>query len=336
MKLYLVDTNAQVCDAFRKYFGKYDSVQVFQCPFQELPEFDCMVSPANSFGSMSGGVDLHIRNFFGKDLETSVQEYIRTAYYGEQPVGTSFIVETKHPKHPYLAHTPTMRLPMDIRGRDNVYNAMRGLMIALLNFNKANDERIKTVACTGFGTMVGKMDPEKAIGQMELAYRSFMEPTEFNGFYSVWEREEELKALMGESKPRIPNETSQQQERQGLFTLYIQGHQFFHEKDKPSSYEYLIVDQNTSQRVKRKVSVKMNGQTASRAIILGIMDAIRSIGESGFQANIITRGSWGFAKMKKGNKGVNGDLLMDLQNLLDEIDCSIDAVVDAEQVEKNI
>lgn len=196
IRFYFVDMNEQVCAAFRKYFGKYENVKVFQCPFQELPEFDCMVSPANSYGSMSGGVDYHIRAFFGMELEKAVQEHIRVHYYGEQPVGTSFIIETNHPDHPYLAHTPTMRVPMHINGRDNVYNAMRGLMIALLDFNKANDNRIKTVACTGFGTMIGKMDPEMAVGQMELAYRSFVNPRFITKLFEAWERDEELRAFM--------------------------------------------------------------------------------------------------------------------------------------------
>lgn len=31
--------------------------------------------------------------------------------------------------HPYLAHTPTMRVPKPITGTDNVYNAMRTMLL---------------------------------------------------------------------------------------------------------------------------------------------------------------------------------------------------------------
>src|SRR5438067_7389940 len=37
--------------------------------FERLPEFDCMVSAANSFGLMDGGVDAAIVRFFGRSKE---------------------------------------------------------------------------------------------------------------------------------------------------------------------------------------------------------------------------------------------------------------------------
>ena len=71
-----------------------------------------MVSAANSFGLMDGGVDLAITRFFGVQLMERVQAHILQEYLGEQPIGTSFTIETGHPKHPFVAHTPTMRVPM--------------------------------------------------------------------------------------------------------------------------------------------------------------------------------------------------------------------------------
>ena len=45
-----------------------------------------MVSAANSFGLMDGGVDLAITNFFGVDLMDRVQAHILRDYLGEQPI----------------------------------------------------------------------------------------------------------------------------------------------------------------------------------------------------------------------------------------------------------
>jgi hypothetical protein len=59
---------------------------------------------------MDGGVDAAITLFFGGQLQKKVQKYILENFEGEQPVGTSFIIETDNDKHPYLAHTPTMVL----------------------------------------------------------------------------------------------------------------------------------------------------------------------------------------------------------------------------------
>lgn len=92
-----------------------------------MDEYDCIVSPANSFGIMDGGFDKALIEYFGNSLMERVQNKIKDEYAGEQPVGTCLIVNTGDEKHPYLAHTPTMRIPRIIREYDTVYNAMRAM-----------------------------------------------------------------------------------------------------------------------------------------------------------------------------------------------------------------
>jgi len=114
---------------------------------------------------MDGGFDYHIISHFGIELMHRVQGYIIENYAGEQPVGTSFIIETGNAKHKYLAHTPTMRTPQNINGTENVYYAMKALLLEI----KKHDE-IKSVLCSGLGTLAGRVPPEKAVKQMYLAY----------------------------------------------------------------------------------------------------------------------------------------------------------------------
>lgn len=128
-KIILVAPNAELCKNWEIYFQNLPNIEIVQGYFQNLPEFDCMVSAANSFGLMDGGVDLSIIDFFGQKLMGQVQHCIIQEYLGEQPVGTSLIVETQHPKHPFIAHTPTMRLPMPISHTDNVYVAMWAMLL---------------------------------------------------------------------------------------------------------------------------------------------------------------------------------------------------------------
>src|SRR5215467_4956152 len=135
--LILVDPNPYVCDAFKAYFGELPNVEVFQGYFERVPQFDCMVSPANSFGMMDGGIDAAIIRFFGNDLMNKVHEHILNEFFGEQPVGTSIIVETGHAQHPFLAHTPTMRVPANINNTDNVYVAMAAMLRAVHHHNRA-------------------------------------------------------------------------------------------------------------------------------------------------------------------------------------------------------
>lgn len=175
-KLILVDPNPTLCKAFGAAFASHDKVEVVQGYFEKLPEFDCMVSAANSFGIMDGGVDLAIVNYFGTDLQYRVQERIIKGFRGEQPVGTSIIVKTNHPKHPYIAHTPTMRVPLKITRTDHVYKAMFAMLLAVEQHNQSGKHKINIVACPGLGTSTGRVAPDEAARQMEIAYRNFYNP----------------------------------------------------------------------------------------------------------------------------------------------------------------
>lgn len=173
MNLILCDYNPILCTEWEKNFKNEPKVQIVCGDFKSVLEYDCIVSPANSFGIMDGGFDLALVNYFGNELMKRVQDKIGAEYAGEQPVGTCLIVETGNKKHPYLAHTPTMRIPRIIREYDTVYNAMRAM---LLTVRKHSD--IKTVLCTGLGMATGKVPATIAARQMYLAYKSIVQPLE--------------------------------------------------------------------------------------------------------------------------------------------------------------
>jgi len=65
-----------------------------------------MVSPANSFGLMDGGIDYYISEFFGWQLLPKVQQAVLDEWCGEQPVGTCMMVPTGNEKHPWLLTVP--------------------------------------------------------------------------------------------------------------------------------------------------------------------------------------------------------------------------------------
>jgi O-acetyl-ADP-ribose deacetylase (regulator of RNase III) len=178
-ELILVEPQEALCSTFREYFQESPQVKIVNGRFQSLAVFDCMVSPANSFGLMDGGVDAAITDFFGYQLMRNVQEAILQDYLGEQPVGTSIIVETGHSKHSYLAHSPTMRVPMDIAHTDNVYLAMFAMLRAVYHHNRNSKPRISTVACPGLGTGAGKVPFREAARQMALAYTNFLNPPSY-------------------------------------------------------------------------------------------------------------------------------------------------------------
>lgn len=179
MKLILVAPNSQLFAAFQQHFSYLPNIEIVNDYFEWLPEFDCLVSPANSFGMMDGGIDAAIVKFFGNSLMTKVQEYILEEFLGEQPVGTSFIVETGHLKHPFLAHTPTMRVPMSIAGTDISYVAMWAMLLAIRRHNRYAKRKIDSVVCPGLGTGIGRVPYHEAARQMALAYDNFLHPPKF-------------------------------------------------------------------------------------------------------------------------------------------------------------
>ncbi len=179
MKLILVAPSSQLFAAFQQHFSYLPNIEIVNDYFEWLSEFDCLVSPANSFGMMDGGIDAAIVKFFGNSLMTKVQQHILDEFLGEQPVGTSFIVETGHPKHPFLAHTPTMRVPMSIAGTDIPYVAMWAMLLAIRRHNQYAKRKIDSVACPGLGTGIGRVPYHEAARQMALAYDNFLHPPKF-------------------------------------------------------------------------------------------------------------------------------------------------------------
>lgn len=170
MKEYiLMATNEFIYDRFITEFKPYKNVTIWNGLFEDLGNIDCLVSPANSFGLMDGGMDKAIINYFGDELQSKVQHHISTHYFSEQPVGTSFVINTGNENIPYLAHTPTMRVPSDISDTDNVYRAMRATLIEIEKYDD-----IKTVAIPAFGYGSGKVHATKVAYQMAKAYLQFI------------------------------------------------------------------------------------------------------------------------------------------------------------------
>jgi O-acetyl-ADP-ribose deacetylase (regulator of RNase III) len=176
LRLILVDTWSPLCAAFMGYFKDLPGVEVVNDRFENLPEFDCFITAANSFGLMDAGVDAAVIRFFGLELMARIQARILDEYLGEQPVGTSFLIETGDSDHPLLAHTPTMRVPMAIDRTDYVYLAFWAALLAIRRHNRATDRPVRVVACPGLGTGYGQVPPVEAARQMALAYKHFLQP----------------------------------------------------------------------------------------------------------------------------------------------------------------
>src|SRR5579875_257326 len=101
-------------DAFQSRFAGLPGVRVVRGRFENLEPHDCFVTAGNAFGLMTAGIDAAVVRRFGEGLLERVQHRIMDEYFGEQPVGTAFVLTTGDPSLPFLAHTPTMRVPGSI------------------------------------------------------------------------------------------------------------------------------------------------------------------------------------------------------------------------------
>ena len=140
-------------------------------------DFDCLVAPGNSFGIMDGGLDALICDLykeFGVVIQEKVWDHIQEFYSGELPVSHCVFINTGSSRRPYLAYLPTMRVPMRVTRTDNVYNAMRGLLLKLKEVNEVHPRKIKRVFCPLLGAGAGGLAVKEAARQMAFACRSIV------------------------------------------------------------------------------------------------------------------------------------------------------------------
>lgn len=169
MKLLLRDRNGALVKAWSHVFAAEPDVS---CSTGDIfgVEGDALVSPANSFGYMDGGIDLAYLEHFGGALESRLQRYLVTHHLGELPVGQAVIIETLDDRLPFMVSAPTMRIPMNVAATPNAYLAMRAALLAVRQHNIENPRRIERLICPGLASAIGGMPAERVAAQMKLAW----------------------------------------------------------------------------------------------------------------------------------------------------------------------
>lgn len=167
MYLLLIDRNPDMIAAWRLAFEGYQKVTIKQGDLTTVISCDAIVSPANSFGYMDGGVDYAISERLGWDLQEKLQASISERPVGELLVGEALVLATEDDEIPYLISAPTMRVPMNfnINTSVNAYLAMKATMHKALKHPAIN-----SIAVPGFCTGVGRMPYLTAAEQMAAAY----------------------------------------------------------------------------------------------------------------------------------------------------------------------
>lgn len=165
LTLLLCDRNHEVVAAWRREWWP-DGTVIGCALFGDHVGCDAVVSPANSFGFMDGGIDQVYTDFFGPKLQETLQSRIKSSFDGELLVGQATIVETGHTKVRLCIAAPTMRVPMDINHTANIFLATRAAVRALLASGFDGE-----VFVPGMGTGAGRVKPSVAAYQMSRGVR---------------------------------------------------------------------------------------------------------------------------------------------------------------------
>lgn len=174
--LYLLAVRDELAAAFRSAFADAENVIIVQDDFERFmashPEVDGIVSPANSFGMMTGGLDKALRDYFGMELQDAVRDVILTEWFGEQTVGTSIAVDIPGHSGKKLMHTPTMRTPSIIIDYQTVYLCMRSALTAAIKSG------VQHLMVPAFGGSTGQVPEDVIARNMREAYEQIKDQLE--------------------------------------------------------------------------------------------------------------------------------------------------------------
>ncbi len=170
-------------------------------------QYDVIISPANSFGELQGGIDMaYYINLGRNDLQEYIYDLIKTHYHGEILIGQYCIVnlqkmqqqkfgEIRYAKPQFLVLAPTMTVPLTVIGTRNAYYYMYAVLSCMdVLLDKTN---MRTVLCPVPCTGVGEMPINMAVFQMETA---FLARKKTGPIYEIYDYDEEKAMTYGVSQ----------------------------------------------------------------------------------------------------------------------------------------
>jgi O-acetyl-ADP-ribose deacetylase (regulator of RNase III) len=207
MQIILSAVDKALATAWHRFCGDLDFVQVHHGSILDVA-CDAVVSPANSFGFMDGGVDAVYRNHFGHQIQEQVRQLIAERHYGEMLVGAADLVETGNARIPYMIVAPTMRVPMVLNDSVNPYLAARAILLLVSRYSfhsgvhagQPVSSKIQSIAFPGLGTGIGKIGPNTCAMQTRAA----IEDTLLNSYTPprTWAEASERHQLLYTDRPR--------------------------------------------------------------------------------------------------------------------------------------
>lgn len=137
---------------------------------------DAWVSPTNSAGRMSGGVDAVIKRHLGAGIQLKVQRAIRSRFGGSLPVGSAVCVPSGAANPRFLISTPTMvQQSQDVSETLNVAMACAAAFQAIHVQNEKEPGSITSVALVGMGAATGRVPARVCANLMWTGFTLFQD-----------------------------------------------------------------------------------------------------------------------------------------------------------------
>ncbi len=173
LTLVLVAVDEPMARAWRELAADRPGLVVHEGSITDV-DVDAVVSPANSLGTMGGGIDAVYARWF-----PGISDRVRAASGADRgrelPVGSAVIVPTGAPQPAWLISAPTMRRPGERLPADGA--AARAAATAVLRIwrdgtlpdGRAVRDAVRWIALPGLGTGVGGLSPAVCAEQVGAA-----------------------------------------------------------------------------------------------------------------------------------------------------------------------
>jgi len=189
LKVYLIDRDPEMVKAWSDVFEGYPNVKIIHGDYFSI-KTEAIVSPANSFGIMDGGLDKLIRDVVGWETEQTLQRQILSSYFGELPVGEALMLHTETGEYNQMISAPTMRIPENVHNTLNAYLAFRAVL-RVLKFSG-----VQSVTVPGMCTGIGGMSPRKSAGQMKCAYDMMNQSARVPSYDSIHKMHKSMQTII--------------------------------------------------------------------------------------------------------------------------------------------
>ena len=164
-KIIFYSIDERLCCEWSKTFNNIEEVEVQHSSFEDI-KATYVVTAGNSYGIMTGGIDLAVRNYYGYGIQDAIQEILFFNLKHKLDVGSNIIISTKDIDKPNLVYAATMEYPKII-DKKVVYKTTYNILKSCYKLDG-------NIAICGLGAGTGKVPAEDVALENYKAYTRYL------------------------------------------------------------------------------------------------------------------------------------------------------------------